>query len=997
MADAQHIEAAKPKPASHGDGSSRAEQHILELETVKIRTMHDVVHRISFESGGRPESQRLVFLSNRQARLLSTDSMSKLFDSLEMPTPNLVFFLRSSGIASRSDDGQRIHNLIRLFVDEVLMPLVIDKQALVICHGLNDCILCDVVGEAFASCYASFSSEGHDMPRLLCLVKAPSLVTHQKVNGLLDHDVQKARKKYLEHPSHRAGPCRAHDMVTASPLVEQEARRMFERCRQAELFAGSYGGSKCVQLGDLVTLQTDLDLMTTAFEGSGVVWSSAMKDMLGKVCKVISKPAPTLIGVTSNQQGQGGVLYFPLACVTHVNDNDWVPRPDHSCPESSVFDSPRDFDLVAGCTDTICVDCVTGQRFDFTAHIRLEGCMMGYFAGKVPYISIQLGNPPDGLAPLADLVSRRLPILLIDTENRSQDCNALDFEIRLRKGLVTLEDAMNQFSNFAREFRRPGKICDAVAFFHRVLVKQSQHDISLHKVFSTQRGQLDQDLQCMLNILPIADAIDILTNHEESRSKHGSKMKSAKRVSVTKITQQNDNDDNDESNECTVPTLDDLIEFLCRIYDKQVQFGDTEPYTWKDVQGPIDSSMWLFFHTLLKEIPGASNMAPVLISSSIYNRLDLQAKLIEQVSSVDRLPGCNTLEEMIVIRAAWDEYDRLSDAASAAKRLSKISFAGLLILGFLTVVASLYPWPPSVNELTRPLKLSSLVVAILSLLTSFTIGALHYLDPVKRWQELRTAALCVESEIWKFRTRTGQYSVDNFHKLRPRNLLRDNLQSITDQVYASGVVSTTGTFGPMKLSEFKHGQYKGKHLKSTSNSQPNVKCAAVLPEQCSQLENQDTHHCPVPADIYISWRLDKTLKFYQGRVSPYWRRQTLLTLVKIFVSVLAAFLATMDLLTGVAILGSFGGAVVSWSEFSGITNKLRRYTSSIRKFIDVKTWWESLQTVEKASAENIQYLVDMCEEVLAVECQSWRSDGKASKVMEQALKDASKEPATSSR
>jgi hypothetical protein len=138
----------------------------------------------------------------------------------------------------------------------------------------------------------------------------------------------------------------------------------------------------------------------------------------------------------------------------------------------------------------------------------------------------------------------------------------------------------------------------------------------------------------------------------------------------------------------------------------------------------------------------------------------------------------------------------------------------------------------------------------------------------------------------------------------------------------------------------------------------------------------------------------KTLKFYQGRVSPYWRRQTLLTLVKIFVSVLAAFLATMDLLTGVAILGSFGGAVVSWSEFSGITNKLRRYTSSIRKLIDVKTWWESLQTVEKASAENIQYLVDMCEEVLAVECQSWRSDGKASKVMEQALKDASKEPAT---
>jgi hypothetical protein len=146
----------------------------------------------------------------------------------------------------------------------------------------------------------------------------------------------------------------------------------------------------------------------------------------------------------------------------------------------------------------------------------------------------------------------------------------------------------------------------------------------------------------------------------------------------------------------------------------------------------------------------------VLTNADLYsvNAMDLEGAQaqVKKLAKMDRLPKYERLEGLILIRQAWDEYDVTMYMADRYKRLSKFLYFLFLVLGLTMVILS------SCNIKLLLAKESNYAVQILGLATSVLVSVISYLNPSQRWRHLRSCACKIRSEIWKYRTRIGNFS-----------------------------------------------------------------------------------------------------------------------------------------------------------------------------------------------------------------------------------------------
>ena len=154
--------------------------------------------------------------------------------------------------------------------------------------------------------------------------------------------------------------------------------------------------------------------------------------------------------------------------------------------------------------------------------------------------------------------------------------------------------------------------------------------------------------------------------------------------------------------------------------------------------------------------------------------------------------------------------DNYSNEARKYKRWTKWLYDLLLLVGLLVIVLGVIH---SSGELSNVLNeaLFQRTILGLSLFGSVLASTAAYMRPAQRWQKLRTAALTLESEVWKFRTRTGAYSAPQKGYLStnrdPERKLYENLQILTKQVYESAGVMDT-TFAAKFEVRFDHSRIK---------------------------------------------------------------------------------------------------------------------------------------------------------------------------------------------
>ena len=307
----------------------------------------------------------------------------------------------------------------------------------------------------------------------------------------------------------------------------------------------------------------------------------------------------------------------------------------------------------------------------------------------------------------------------------------------------------------------------------------------------------------------------------------------------------------------------------------------------------------------------------------------------------------------------WDCVDIFSSTARYSKVFSKVSYFVLLlitvVIGALTVTSLNEP------DVISPELLKHAVV-ILSLSASLVASFVTYFNPATQWQQLRGAALTLESEIWKFRTRTGDYSMGQGYSSGTsaragEEHLRETCYIVNQHVLKSASVLETAFFSKFKVrqsnhssfKDFRHGQHDdcsvgGTYLQSNSLDGP-----------------ADDHHCPLTPENYLEQRVVPQLRFYQHRLPRYYRFRTLCEFLLISGALSGTVLAVVDLTAWAAIVTACTGAITAWLEFRDVAKKLSRYSEAVNQIATVVRWWESLTDVDRANLSCIDKLVATCE------------------------------------
>lgn len=136
---------------------------------------------------------------------------------------------------------------------------------------------------------------------------------------------------------------------------------------------------------------------------------------------------------------------------------------------------------------------------------------------------------------------------------------------------------------------------------------------------------------------------------------------------------------------------------------------------------------------------------------------------------------------------------------------------------------------------------------------------------------------------------------------------------------------------------------------------------------------RDNHYQPVLPNNYVTFRIERALKFYKKRIP---RCNTtrhlgqLLSTIGSLAGVVLSFLGKVEwtVITAIGVTG-----VMAWLEFQGTNNKIERYSSVVDALQKHIVWWKTRPPIEKSATENIDRLVLACEAILRDEMNAWRS------------------------
>ena len=209
--DDSHIEPLA-MASSSGDG-----QHV-ELETLKkssremrdalqqmrLETLHNMVDELEVSFSGGSSTLQVLFLENKQAQMFTSGMIASLFDKMRIAQPppaviNIRDSWTSPAMAGKieilptmtraqgkwfevmsyvsKDESEEMQRRVTAFVDEVLMPLVVKLEALVVCRGYSSCSMAAAVGDAFEQLRRQRGAPPNGRgPRLLVIAQAPEFI-----------------------------------------------------------------------------------------------------------------------------------------------------------------------------------------------------------------------------------------------------------------------------------------------------------------------------------------------------------------------------------------------------------------------------------------------------------------------------------------------------------------------------------------------------------------------------------------------------------------------------------------------------------------------------------------------------------------------------------------------------------------------------------------------------------------------------------------------------
>jgi hypothetical protein len=934
--------------------AAQAEQ-LEELDTIKIKTMYQMVEDIQISSDGLTLNRKLLFLTNSQARSFNSSNMQNVFEALELPPAHFVIRLMASygGLeqykshAERRgshrelivyppelniDDINTTESQIMLFVKECILPVALQTRALILVGGCNDDSLAMAVQKVLGPIQ---NRMGKNCPFTIvgfCFSHEVHFQAHKQNSyaGQYASASKSWSRRFSEihstmmdiHENHMErlqqtdmNPACSHFIVfegldTVEHKVSREAgfsfKATFVECTVAKLpsvVVQAQRWASVTQLADVARRKIPLILLDSRER-----WPLLTPEFYGK--RVKSGQTKLALGTNALQ------------------------------PPGNFYKQTTEFDRVKCAED------------------RLRR-----------HLSFLIENGNDGNGCFESWQTSSLAFLRKMSQIRSKkNIHASQNMMSLGEAIKAEMEGGAKNSGFGSSDRNA-----------------EENDIAkqLADVFFETVGGLNIDGE-----------LKIINNYITSRQKGDSFAESDVKAWG--------NSNNDEKK----PFVNDY--YMRKANEALATRTEKKKRIEKD--GGRDTTRstaeWLCVFDLLS--------SENCFAESIY---DLQgvSNIMADVAKIDNLPQKHTLEALLLLRNAWSAVDAYQSSALCYKFISKFTYFCMLLLGSAVVFSGIFyasygcsedytctlssnrtevesfsgayqRWYDN-NYCYSRLHFNTVTIA-LSLTNSIVAALIAYMNPAARWHHLKTSALYLESEIWGFRTRTGNYRENRISAARSaEKQFQETIKNLENETLQSGDLRRTVFFSKPSSAFNKHNQFLSTGL-CCSLLQKLVKKTESINlygRKAVPLNQVDNHHSPLRPEDYIKFRLLPTMHFYRSRIPKYSRCRAFAKMLMVVGSLAGAILSFLDSSFWVAFISCVTSSVVAWIEFSGTEKKLDRYSNVVSSLKMVKMWWESLPEVEKLATHSIDMLVGTVEGQLATERQGWRASSQSAKKLQDIL------------
>ena len=676
--------------------------------------------------------------------------------------------------------------------------------------------------------------------------------------------------------------------------------------------------------------------------------------------------------------------------------------------------SMQQCDINSSCTHFICFEAIDWQngKIDDKPRFAFENTFVECTVSHLPSIVIQSHNAEHATTELADIIRRKIPLLVLDArerwplltpdENPSQCANPctllaqstgackppelkegekLDVVAvateRLTKHLTTLVEQGNGGKGTRESWDTSTlAFCIGLANYTEETKKRSpQRLLSLHNAIKSEEAASDSSSGFSIVNSGESEQETIEKALTDLFFELAGAFNNQGNIRICESYMESRNpsfevdggDDGDDSAQNSLfqndPKVKAAQNYLRYYQKKQV---DIDANNGRDNTRSV--AKWLAVYEMIK--------SDNCFAESIYDLKGI-SEIMSNVAKIDHLPEKNTLEALILIRRAWSTVDAYHNAANFFKNVAKICYLLMLILGIATVVAvSLevtgdiqYFMYNGVNSLTLGLGLATTII----------VGFTSYMNPATRWHVLRSSALNLESEIWGFRTRTGKYSEDRLSVARGSEMtFQESLKDVMQETLQSGDLRRTPFYSKPPSNWAGHGQYENRGCCAccfNRNSKNTIVPSLMI----------DNHHSPLKPAEFISFRLLPALKFYQSRLPSYARSRSFATTFMIFGSLSTCVMSFIGLSTWVSVVSAITSAIVAWTEFAGTEKKLDRYSNTVSSLELIQMWWDALPEVERLASKSIDFLVESVENQIRNEHQGWRATSPSMQKLQEAM------------
>lgn len=685
-----------------------------------------------------------------------------------------------------------------------------------------------------------------------------------------------------------------------------------------------------------------------------------------------------------------------------------------------------------------------------TPRIAFESQFLRYWTKKVPSIAVQ-GFEIRDFKRLVEFSAQKIPLLYLDSRERAFSCKrpiiaqqtALSREINafpklpvskldslvtnddgcltLASRLQLIDEAIAIYESQAERFISKGILekynSSTIAFFHSVLrlgsdpiSKESAAPTLYEKIDELERIQASNRSTKNARVPP--ELVSKVVKFLQTRASYLLLLSRLARVEwwLNTDIKASDSTALDLTPEAT-KYRDSLIKMKETMEANELLLPDSK-------QQAKRSEEWLEYYEIFT--------SPHTYSGSIHDIEDLR-RVISSVAKIDRLPSSNSYEALKTLQDAWDHIEEFHNVSWQYKYITKISYYVLLAIGIIITCVTLSSEKISLGTLHG----AKYILIGLSFASTAVSAYIAYMNPAIRWQQLKAAALSLESEIWAFRTRTGKYRSrmegigEDFDRSADEQLAEYLMSTKANVLEAADIKNTT--FYSRTLFRTGHSQHPpvGRDHDSILNTFDSWEDSASAqhhtvgrtntfktarvngefalidliaemsggnsrgPGGRNIVSTKDAYYEPTRPEEYIKFRLDKAVVFYRSRIPRYSRTLKAIQVLLILGSFAVGILSLVDLEDITVAVTIAAASLSAFLEFEGTNSKILRYSFTVSALCDLKAWWNSLPQIDKSLVANIDHLVGRCEDLIQREQQAWKSTSQTVKVMNKVSKGES--------